>query len=234
MIENVTNLSSTPALSDPSWISKIDFMYIFALVVGAFIAGVVGIIVARVNQRFEVEDIKRWTSKVFLSEVKANQDRLQPLSDSLVKVLDNDTKVSEEDNIENTSLPNELSFDRTIYSSLADKIGLLDGESIEKLVQYYVKIKIVEEQYKKLELIYGTSPSYLIHIRDIEELKKASGRFNYNNNAPEWDEVEEFLRNAEKAYNLGKELIKSLNCEVERLGLRKSIMRVKRRSLQVA
>lgn len=234
MIENVTNLSSTPALSDPSGISKIDFTYIFALIVGAFIAGVVGIIVARVNQRFEVEDIKRWTSKVFLSEVKANQDRLQPLSDSLAKVLESDTKVLEEDSIENTSLPNELNFDRTIYSSLADKIGLLDDESIEKMVQYYVKIKIVEEQYKKLELIYGTSPSSLIRIRDIEELKKATGRFNYDNNSPEWDEIEEFLRNAEKAYNLGKELIKSLNCEVGRLGLRKTIMRVNRRSEQVA
>ena len=207
MIENVTNLSSAPALSDPSWISKIDFMYIFALIVGAFIAGVVGIIVARVNQRFEVEDIKRWTSKVFLSEVKANQDRLQPLSDSLTKVLEGDS-------IENTSLPNELNFDRTIYSSLSDKIGLLGDESIEMVVQYYVKIKIVEEQYKKLELIHGTSPSSLIYIRDSEELKKATGRFNYDNNSPEWDEIEEFLRNAEKAYNLGKELIKSLKGEI--------------------
>ena len=223
MIENVTNLSSTPALSDPSWISKIDFMYIFALIVGAFIAGAVGIIVARVTQRFEVRDIKRWTSKVFLSEVKANQDRLQPLSDSLTKVLESDTKVLEEDSIENTSLPDELNFDRTIYSSLSDKIGLLGDESIEKVVQYYIKIKFIEEQYKKLELIHGIPTSFLIYIKVSEELEKASGRFKYDNNSPEWDEIEEFLINAEKAYNLGKELIKSLNCEVERLRLRKTI-----------
>lgn len=233
MIENVTNLSSTPALSDPSWISKIDFMYIFALIVGAFIAGAAGIIVARVTQRFEMRDIKRWTSKVFLSEVKANQDRLQPLSDSLTKVLESDTKVLEEDSVENTSLPNELNFDRTIYSSLSDKIGLLGDESIEKVVQYYIKIKFVEEQYKKLELIHGISTSFLIYIKVSEEMEKASGRFKYDNNASEWDEIEEFLINAEKAYNLGKELIKSLNCEVGRLRLRKTIRRIKQRSRQV-
>ena len=68
----------------------------------------------------------------------------------------------------------------------------------------------MEEQYKKLELIHGTSPSSLIDIRDIDGLKKAAGRFNYNSNSPEWGEIEEFLRNAEKTYNLGKELIKSL------------------------
>lgn len=215
MIENVTNLSSTPALSDPSWISKIDFMYIFALIFGAVIAGVVGIVEARVNQRFKVKSIKKWTSKVFLSEVKANQDRLQPLSDSLTKVLESGTKVLEEDSIENTSLPNELNFDRTIYSSLSDKIGLLGDESIEKVVQYYIKIKFVEEQYKKLELIHGITTSYLIYIKLSEAMDKASGRFNYDNNSPEWDEIEEFLINAEKAYNLGKELIKSLNYEVD-------------------
>ena len=187
MIENVTNLSSTPALSDP-------FMPFGAIIVGAIIAGLVGIATNRVNQYFNMRSTKKYTAKVFLSEVKANQNLLQPLSDSLAKVSDSDIEVSEED-----KLPNELRFDRTIYSALSDKIGLLDNKCIEKVVQYYVEIKYIEEQYKKFEMIHGSPLSFLLVI----ELKDEA-----------WDEIEEFLRNTEKVYNLGKELTKCLNGEI--------------------
>ncbi len=136
-----------------------------------------------------------------MSEIEANQNRLQPLADSLAKVLESDIEVSEED-----TLPNELSFDRTIYSALSDKIGLLDNKSIKKVVQYYVEIKYIEEQYKKLELIHGVPLPYLLVI----ELNENTGRFNYNNNSPRWDEIEKFLRYTEKVYNLGRELIECL------------------------
>jgi hypothetical protein len=198
MIENVTNLSSTPALSDP-------FMPVGAIIVGAIIAGLVGIATNRVNQYFNMRSTKKYTAKVFLSEVKANQNLLQPLSDSLAKVSDSDIEVSEED-----KLPNELSFDRTIYSALSDKIGLLDNKCIEKVVQYYVEIKYIEEQYKKFERIHGSPLSDLLAI----QLEDEAGRFNYNSNSPRWDEIEEFLRNTEKVYNLGKELTKCLNGEI--------------------
>ena len=136
-----------------------------------------------------------------MSEIEANQNRLQPLSDSLAKVLDSDIEVSEED-----TLPNELSFDRTIYSALSDKIGLLDNKSIKKVVQYYVEIKYIEEQYKKLELIHGAPLSFLLVIEFDEKL----GRFNHNDNSPRWDEMEKFLIYTEKVYNLGRELIECL------------------------
>lgn len=195
MIENVTNLSSTPALSDP-------FMPIGAIIVGAIIAGLIGIATKRVNQYFNMRSTKKYTSKVFLSEVKANQNLLQPLSDSLAKI---NIELSEED-----KLPNALSFDRTIYSALSDKIGLLDNKCIEKVVQYYGEIKYIEEQYKKFEWIHGSPLSVLLAI----QLEDETGRLNHNNNSPGWDEIEEFLRNAEKVYNFGKELTKCLNGKI--------------------
>ena len=205
MIENVTNLSSAPALSDPSWISKIDVMPVSAIIAGAIIAGLVGIAAERVNQHFKERSTKKCTSRVLLSEIEANQNLLQPLSDSLDKRLDSDNEDPKED-----TLPNELNFERTIYSALTDKIGLLDNKRIKKVVQYYIGIKYIEEQYKKLELIHGVLPSFLGYI----ELKDETGRLNHINNSPGWDEIEKFLRDTEKVYNLGKELIKCLNGEI--------------------
>ena len=205
MIENVTNLSSTPTLSDP-------FMPIGAIIVGAIIAGLVGIAAERVNQYYKMRSTKKYTSKVFLSEVKANQNLLQlfaEFADRLAKMRDSNSEsnseLSEED-----KLPNELSFDRTIYSTLSDKIGLFDNKCIDKVVQYYVGIKNIEEQYKKFEWIHGSTLSFLLYI----QIKDEMGRSNHNNNSPGWSEIEEFLRNTEKVYNLGKELTKCLNGEI--------------------
>ena len=175
---------------------------LFGMLIGAFLAGCIGIFTVYFTKFLEEKRTKKHTSKALLLEVQANQNRLQPLSDSLAKVSDSDIEVSEED-----TLPNELSFDRTIYSTLSDKIGLLDNKGEKRVVPYYVEIKDIEEQYKKLELIQGLPLPNLLVI----QLKDATGGYN---NSPGWDEIEDFLRNAEKVYNLGKELTKSLNGEI--------------------
>ena len=64
MIENVTNLSSTPALSDP-------FMPFGAIIVGAIIAGLVGIATNSVNQYFNMRSTKKYTAKVFFVRSKS-------------------------------------------------------------------------------------------------------------------------------------------------------------------
>lgn len=178
---------------------------IVGVIVGSVFTGIIGILIVRYTEHREKKRTKEHTSRCLLSESEANQNRLQPLSDSCAKVLGSNNKYSEED-----TLPNELSFDRTLYSALADKIGSL-GKSVEKVVQYYVEIKYIEEQYKKLEFIHGVPLSYLLVI----ELKDKTGNLNYNNNSLGWDEIEEFLRHTEKVYDLGKELIKCLKWEIK-------------------
>jgi hypothetical protein len=64
MIENVTILSSTPALSDP-------FMPVGAIIVGAIIAGLIGIAAERVNQYCNMRSTKKYTSKVFFVRSKS-------------------------------------------------------------------------------------------------------------------------------------------------------------------
>ena len=158
---------------------------IIGTVIGAVLAGSIGIITVYISKFLEEKRTKKYTSKALLLEVQANQNRLQPLSDSLAKVSNSDIEVSEED-----TLPNELSFDRTIYSASSDKIGLLDNKSIKRVVSYYIEIKYIEEQYKKLEMIHGVPLGNLLAI----ELDEIAGQVNYNSNSPRWDEIEKFLR----------------------------------------
>lgn len=139
-----------------------------------------------------------------MSECESNQNLSQPLN-SIAKVLSEDIEFSNKD-----TLPNELNFDKIIYSALADKIGSFDNKSVKIVVQYYMGIKSIEEQYKKLELFHGDSPADLISIR----IKISTGHLKINDNYPGWNEIKEFLRNAEKVYNLGEELTKCLNKEI--------------------
>ena len=164
---------------------------IVGVIVGGLLAIFSGVVLTYYTKHLEEKRIKRYTSRALLLEVKANQNRLQPRSTF--------NKALEEHDIRNIQLQKEISFDRTIYSALSDKIGLLDNKCIEKVVQYYVEIKYIEEQYKKFEIIHGSPLSFLLVI----ELKDEA-----------WDEIEEFLRNTEKVYNLGKELTKCLNGEI--------------------
>jgi uncharacterized membrane-anchored protein YhcB (DUF1043 family) len=175
---------------------------IFGVIVGGILGIVSGVVVTYFTIRFGEKRTKQYISRALLLEVQANQNRLQPLSDSLAKMSNRDIELSEED-----PLPNELSFDRTIYSASSDKIGLLDKKSIKKVVPYYVEIKYIEEQYKKLEMIHGVPLGYLLAI----ELDEIAG---YDSNSQRWDEIEKFLRYTEKVYNLGNELTKCLNGEI--------------------
>ena len=217
MIENATILSIS-ALSNPLWVLKpliivgwgVLFKYFSNLsgeIVGVIIGAVLaGSIIMYLTKIVGERSTKKYTSKALLSEIEVNQNRLRPLA-NVIKVWDKDR---DEDTMENSHFPNEISFDRTIYSALSDKIGLLDSKSRDKVVQYYAKIKLAEEQYKKLELIHRSSLSVsdLISFKLIEELKESTGRT--SSDLIEWDEIEECFTNAEEAYNTGKELIESL------------------------
>lgn len=183
----------------------------FGIIIGALLAGVSGILTVYINKHYEEKRTKLHTSKALLSEVEVNQNRIRPLVNA-IKVWDNDM---DEDTMENSHFPNEISFDRTIYSALSDKIGLLGSKSREKVVQYYTKIKFLEEQYKKLELIHGILVSSLKFLKTNEEYDERLGRTRPD--PTDGDEMARCFTNAEEAYNTGKELIESLKGQIERV-----------------
>ena len=144
---------------------------------------------------------KKIISERLLSEIWRNQKLLKPLSDSVVKVLDSNDELSEDE-----KLPNDLNFDRTIYLNSSDKLGLLNNICREKLEQYYSDLQLIENQYTKLELIHGNSYGFLRYL-EFKELTVIKAQVT----KPEWHEIKSFLKHTKEVYDLGTESITSLN-----------------------
>ena len=178
-----------------------------------FIGALIGIAVSNYKRKREEErkqiekseqeyDEKIRLSETLLSEIKANQNRLQPFSDIADKIVNDHIETSEEE----TTLPNQFIISTNAFSDSVDKRGLLDDESRNKLYQYYLDIEYIRNEYNKLEAIHGYSYSLLIGI----ELKYKTDRLNCGAEFPGWFEIDEFLRHTKKVCDLGEELIKCL------------------------
>ena len=166
---------------------------IFGVIVGGILGIVSGVVVTYFTIRFGEKRTKQYTSRALLSEVEANQKRLRPLVDNIVSISDEGYDIGK------IQLQRSISFDRTVYSALPDKIGLLDPKSREKVVQYYVKTKFMEDG---LRLIHEISSSTLTDFSE-EQIKLIK-----------MDQTKEYFTNTEEAYNIGKELIKSLKEQI--------------------
>ena len=170
---------------------------IFGVIVGAILTGcigiVIGIVIAWYTKHLEKKGTKKYTSRALLLEVEANQNRIQEL-DTIIRSSDEDCDIGY------FQLPkSKIFFDRTIYSALSDKIGSLDFKSREKVVQYYVKIKFMEDM---LRIIHEIPPSIRTDFsEDMIQLIKM-------------DAKEEYLRDAKEAYTIGKELVESLKKQI--------------------
>lgn len=178
-------------------------------VLGAFLAGIVGIITVIAAKHYGELRTKKYTVRAFLEVVEENQKHLEPLY-QLYGAYKAYHKGSEESLSNNSNevtqtitSPKSISFDRTIYSALADKIGLINRESREKLVHYYVKLKSLEKHYNSLESIHGIDIVYL----DILELKIAAG---WAEEEQTRDKIVDCLTNVEEIYIVGDELKEGL------------------------
>lgn len=181
------------------------------VIVGACLAGIIGIVTVYAAKLLEEKRTKKNLSRALLSEVQINQNRLHPLA-YLIPILEEDT-----DRFFFFEFPNEIHFDRTLYSSLSDKIGLLDSRSSEKVVQYYANTKFAEEQYKKLKSIHGSNLSVLKNARERAEWANPLDPIYLGEDSSsriELAEIEKLLRNAGEAYSIGEELIKSLKEQI--------------------
>lgn len=190
---------------------------ISGVIVGAVLAGVIGIFIVYLTKHLEEKRTKMYTSRALLSEVEANQNRLQLFatlsrtsedlkqevkeSESLRQVLEQ-IDFSFDKNMDqiigNIKLPKSISFDRTIYSALSDKIGLLEPKSRERVVQYYVKIKVMEDMLRYLHETHLPPTSFSEEqIRLFREITTKG-----------------YFANADDVYKIGEELIKSLKVQI--------------------
>ncbi|MCK4798710.1 MAG: hypothetical protein KAT05_15135 [Spirochaetes bacterium] len=145
----------------------------------------------------ESQKEKQNISGNLLSEVEVNQKILQPISYGVSKALDNNN-FSDDD-----KLTNELIFSRNVYSALSGKLGLISKKERDKTHQYYSKLKHIDEEYKKLG-IQGRSYPFLVYLQLRQFFESKTPK-------PRWHEIEEFLGNTKKVYDLGAELIIDFN-----------------------
>lgn len=96
-----------------------------------------------------------------------------------------------------------ICFERTIYSALSDKIGLLN---IDNVVNYYTQIKLIEEEYNKLVQRFRSISDLRFQITN-EKLQRRLGRANIS---PIADVVDECFTSAKETYSTGDELIRDL------------------------
>lgn len=160
---------------------------------------------------------KKYTSRALLSEVEANQNRLQLFANisrasenlkqevkessrarKFLELIDLSFDKDMDQIIGNMKLQKSISFDRTIYSALSDKIGLLEPKSREKVVQYYVKIRVMEDLLRALHETY--LPPTDFSKEQIQLFKEIA--------------TKGYITNAEEVYKIGEELIKSLKEQI--------------------
>ncbi len=175
------------------------------VIIGAIIGIVSGIIVAYSAKIFEERSNKKFISRALLSEVKSNQSRLQfaaKWGTNFRKFVEDPNSFSEESrkNFENKitadmyhiDIGRELSFDRTIYSASSDKIGLLNPEIRDKIVQYYVGLKLMEDISKYIsEISLSTDKNFDPRMKPIIKGSK----------------TKEYFEQAEECFSTGEELL---------------------------
>jgi hypothetical protein len=190
---------------------------IVSVIVGAFLAGVIGIFTVYLTKYCEVKRTKKYTSRALLSEVEENQNRLQIFATLSRASEDLKQEVKESKNaqkflewielsfdknidqiIGNKKLPKSISFDRTIYSALSDKIGLLEPKSRKKVVQYYAKIRFLEDLLRAIHETYLPPTDY--SEEQIQLFKEIV--------------TKGYFTNAEETYKIGEEVIKSLKEQI--------------------
>ena len=160
------------------------------VIVGAFLAGLTGIFIVLFTKYYEEFRARKSTYKVLILEVDVNQNRLQTHIRNSEEVL---KKLEENDAVFEIV---DLSFDRTVYSAISDKIGLLDPKIRENVVQYYTKIKLVEDEVRECNKEYLSD----YHQRTINELRRLA--------------LNRSTENAKEANNIGEKLIKSLKEQI--------------------
>jgi hypothetical protein len=164
-------------------------------ILGAIIAGCIGILTARYSISHKEKITKKNTAKALSFEIKANQERLKHLTNLGRDLKEGNTK-------DRNQILREIRFERTVYSALSDRIGLLN---LDDVVKYYTEIKLIEEQCIMLLRDFFKYPiSKLINQRIRDR------HIHEGNDTIGWDEIEEYFAAVEKTYSTGDALTRNL------------------------
>ena len=117
---------------------------IIGVVVGGALVTVSGILIHYVTKHLDEKRTKRRVSRAIRSEIEINQALLDPLIASIDFFEDPRIKTFPEILRPRVVTGKCITFERTLYLSLSDKIGLLSSEIIELVAKYYGKLYYIE------------------------------------------------------------------------------------------
>jgi hypothetical protein len=146
------------------------------LIIGAFLASGVGIFVNRVEHWYKRREEKRDVCRAFEMEIKLNQVRIgglnqSILSDDLFKLigleLDQRLKYNES---YTKRLLEVYHFERSVFTALSGKIGLLNEKAAISVYGYYVNLSNLEFKWK-------VSTQMLIFSKDEKEVQIIRNNF---------------------------------------------------------
>lgn len=177
----------------------------YALILGAFLAGIVGILTAYVNRRLEEKRNKVYIIQALKIEIVGNQRILKGIEGSMSEIDDivksyakqDETIIAHDEDDAERFLFDFLKgfrFERTVYTALSNKIGMLDDKISEGLFAYYVTLSSVEMGY----LMFFRA---FLHIKDAQRKEKTRKKLQ------SW--IETAYRTGEK---LLEDIDKSLSC----------------------
>lgn len=194
LINNGNMIMNVTILPTASMITVYSNMIIGAIV-GIISAIFTGYFLENYKKNLEDKRTKKYIMRGLLSELEENQKFLCRIIEEN-KTITDIAKLPLGD-IPIIKAPN-IYFGRDVYLSLLDKIGLLQDETIDRLVRYYTVLHMLENIYDRI-----ISPLESEHIEkdEIKEMEKAiKGRWK-----------DDYFKYTNEAYGIGNKLENDLN-----------------------
>jgi len=143
---------------------------IIGVIVGGALVTVSGILIHYVTKHLDEKRTKRHVSRAIRSEVEINQALLESLIASIEFLKNANVDVYSETLRPVVGSGKCITFERTLYPSLSDKIGLLSSEIIELVAKYYGKLHYIEavlslvkmSEPQTIKILYGAKDAYKI------------------------------------------------------------------------
>lgn len=159
------------------------FLLIFGIFAGAFLS----LFTTYINKHLEEDKDKKIMAAAIMGEVKINQTKLSPISNLYEK--HGNVVVGIKIDVKKIKYAYKLAFDNYVFTAYINKIGLLPVNNREYTLDYYSKLRDLENEFKYLTPVDSTD---LFEITIKEE------------------QTFEWYKKANEAYKLGDKLAEDL------------------------
>jgi len=156
------------------------------------------------------EPKKHNSTSVLLPGIIINQNKLQPFSNCVDIILNsNDDGYSE-----TNTLPSFLRFYSDVYSIISKKYNWPYNTEYKLIDNYFNELHKIETKHDEFTQLHGISQQYLRYLFIQNEMDKIYIQSKNKDNIQKWSEIEEFLRDTKKVYDLGTDLITSMEVNI--------------------